>query len=93
MKKLFVSSFLSLLFFGALGFFIIGCGGSEAKMANKPSPPLPARLEYASQTLAHNNWHAAQIIRDNETGEEFLWVRSTEGDAICPIGKKNEKRE
>lgn len=57
----------------------------KSKAKTEEARVLPARLEVVSQPLELRYQHKALIIRDTETGEEFIWVRSHESNAICPI--------
>jgi hypothetical protein len=61
---------------------------AAAKIAARPH-----RLEIVSQELDVGRWAYAKVVRDNETGQEFLVVieNSAKAVAVTPI-KKDEAR-
>lgn len=59
--------------------WLVGCDESKAK---NNSEPLPDRLEIVSQTIWVRN-QSICIVRDKQTGNEFVAMGSADGAAIC----------
>lgn len=66
---------------------ISGCGEQSQPIPTELVVELPNRLEVVSKNVRNkNNWSRAVILRDNFTGQEFLWVTNSGSTNVIPIG-------
>ena len=72
---------------------INGCGEHEQPTPTpiEPVVVLPDRLEVVSKSIRHEyNYARAMIIRDKDTGQEFIWIANSSRSVIISIGHEHE---
>ena len=78
MKLLLVSLFCAMF---------IGCSVDDSTVTDKPT--LPNRIEVISATTSTSKFSGSwfYVIKDNQTGNEYLVSRATQAISIVPISK------
>lgn len=75
-----------------IAFCVLGVSGCNTEYSEKEeSEVVPSRLEFVGEPLDNGRRHSIRVIRDKETGQEYLWATMPDGTAICPAVMKEER--
>jgi uncharacterized protein YceK len=79
------------VFFSLLVLLCMAGCSVETRIESKPSVPEPPPRLIISENQ-NNGWYPIHIIKDNETGQEYLWI-SGSSSTVCPMVKSEVKAE
>ena len=75
---------------------VLCCVGCEKPVSQGEVLPTPdvanARLSFTAD-LAPSGYDRVYIIRDKDTGQEYLWVTGVQATSVCPMAPVKAEQE